>query len=110
MRKKADSRALALALPLPVLVAAGVLLRGLGTGDTLRAMVEFPAASAWGVLAAMGLRQPGSAAGLTAGLWYLVLALLAHAILCRRARLGGAMLLSVAGAVAVGMAVHLVLR
>lgn len=110
MNKRRRSHVLALIVPLPVLLAAGLLLRGLGARDMLRAMVEFPAVSVWGVLAAMGFRQPGSAAGLTAGLWYLVLALLAHAVLCRRARLGGAMLVSVAGAIVVGLAVHLVLR
>lgn len=101
-------RAVALALPIPLLAGAGVILSGLGVLGAARVVVHLPRAAIFGVGQWLGVGDAAAArtaAGLTIAGWYVLLALVAQAVLLPRERAGRSLAWAGVGGAAVWGAV-----
>lgn len=106
MTRAGRRRLVALLLPIPVIAAGLAYVRYARPTGTIEMALTFPRMCLWYV----GLKSPGVAGALAVGYWYLVLSLLAYALLCGRDRLSKAMMICVVATSAIIGAVMLVLR
>lgn len=95
-------RAMALLVPLPVLIVLAVVADRVPMDSALRAAIEFPAAAIHAGLSALGVRTVDTAIGVAVGVVYALLAFVASAVLDTRQRLGPAALVIAIAAVIVG--------
>jgi hypothetical protein len=106
VRKTSERRLVALLLPLPLLAAGGLYVKLGHPTRTVEVALTFPEFCLW----YLGTRSVGVAGAIAVGFWYLLGAMLSHALLCGRERLGRAAFTCVLATGVVMAATMLLLR
>jgi hypothetical protein len=110
VKKASKRRLLALALPLPILLAGYLLIRHAPLSTSMHAALMFPVVVAYFLAMYFGIKSFSVAVALGTGYWYLLLSLGAYAVLCGRDRVSKALTVCVLATTAVVIGVVFLLR